>query len=222
MTSSIRTYVCEDDHRLRAHLCRLLEAAPDIDLAGNASSAEEAEAALTLALTKEPGAVDVLLLDLELPGMDGITLCGRLPGPPVGPEVLILTTFADADKVFKAVRLGAAGYLVKGVPADKLLAAVREVAEGGTVIEPRLAKRFWNLFDASRGQQGADSLGLTEDEITVLNLVARGLTNPEVGHTLGTTRRRVKGHLESVYRKLGVTSRVEAVLKATAAGLVDL
>jgi DNA-binding NarL/FixJ family response regulator len=136
--------------------------------------------------------------------------------------VLILTTFADADKVLEAMRRGAAGYLVKGVGADRLLAAVREVAAGGTVIEPRLARRFWNLFEASRGHADPDALGLSDDEVTVLNLVARGLTNPEVGHTLGTTRRRVKAHLESIYVKLAVSSRVEAVLKATAAGLVEL
>ncbi len=216
MSAATRTFVCEDDHRLRAHLCRLLDRDPAIHRVGDAPCAEDAEPHLG------SGDVDVLLLDLELPGMDGLALLERLPGPPKGPEVLILTTFADADKVLEAMRRGAAGYLVKGVPSDKLLAAVKEVAAGGTVIEPRLAKRFWNLFEAGKGRADPDALGLNEDEVAVLNLVARGLTNPEVGHTLGTTRRRVKGHLESIYRKLGVSSRVEAVLKATAAGLVEL
>lgn len=216
MSGSVRTFVCEDDHRLRAHLCRLLDRDRSIHRVGEASSAEEAEPRLG------SGMVDVLLLDLELPGMDGLELLARLPCPPQGPEVLILTTFADADKVLEAMRRGAAGYLVKGVSADKLLAALREVAAGGTVIEPQLARRFWNLFESSKGQRDPGSLGLNDDEVTVLNLVARGLTNPEVGHTLGTTRRRVKAHLESIYRKLDVSSRVEAVLKATAAGLVEL
>jgi DNA-binding NarL/FixJ family response regulator len=216
MSEVVRTFVCEDDHRLRAHLCRLLDRDPGMDRVGDAPSAEETQAHLG------SGDVDVLLLDLELPGMDGLELLGRLPGPPRGPEVLILTTFADADKVLEAMRRGAAGYLVKGVPADKLLAAVREVAAGGTVIEPRLARRFWNLFEASKGHRDRDALGLSDDEVDVLNLVARGLTNPEVGQTLGTTRRRIKAHLESIYRKLEVSSRVEAVLKATAAGLVEL
>ncbi len=216
MSNPVRTFVCEDDHRLRVHLCRLLDRDPSFHRVGEAANAEEAEPHLV------SGDVDVLLLDLELPGMDGLALLERLPGPPLGPEVLILTTFADADKVLEAMRQGAAGYLVKGVPADKLLAALREVVAGGTIIEPRLARRFWNLFEASKGRQEPDSLGLSDDEVTVLNLVARGLTNPEVGHTLGTTRRRVKGHLESIYRKLNVSGRVEAVHKATAAGLVEL
>lgn len=216
MSDAVRTFVCEDDHRLRAHLCRLLDRDPAIQRVGDAGSAEDAEPHLGRAM------VDVLLLDLELPGMDGLALLERLPGPPKGPEVLILTTFANAEKVLEAMRRGAAGYLVKGVPAAELLTAVQEVAAGGTIIEPRLARRFWNLFEASKGRRDPDSLGLSEDEVAVLNLVARGLTNPEVGHTLGTTRRRVKGHLESIYRKLAVSSRVEAVLKATAAGLVEL
>lgn len=216
MSSRVRTFVCEDDHRLRAHLCRLLDRAPDIHRVGEAPCAEDAEPHLG------DGQVDVLLLDLELPGMDGLALLERLPGPPRGPEVLILTTFANADKVLEAMRRGAAGYLVKGVPAERLLAAVREVSVGGTVIEPRLAKRFWNLFEASRGHSDPDALGLSDDEVAVLNLVARGLTNPEVGQTLGTTRRRVKTHLEAIYRKLDVSGRVEAVLRATAAGLIDL
>lgn len=216
MSDAVRTFVCEDDHRLRAHLCRLLDRDRSIHRVGDAPTAEEAESHLG------SGDVDVLLLDLELPGMDGLELLQRLPGPPRGPEVLILTTFADADKVLEAMRRGAAGYLVKGVPTDKLLAALRDVAAGGTVIEPRLARRFWNLFEASKGHKDPDSLGLSDEEVAVLNLVARGLTNPEVGHTLGTTRRRVKAHLESVYRKLDVSSRVQAVLKATAAGLIEL
>ena len=213
---NIRAFVCEDDHRLRAQLCRLLERADDFTLVGDAPTAEEALACLTQA------DLDVLLLDLELPGMDGLGLLRRLPGPPKGPEVLILTTFADADKVFQAMRLGAAGYLVKGVGQQVLLTALREITAGGTVIDPRLARRFWNLFEASKGHGDAAHLGLNDDEVTILTLVARGLTNPEVGQTLGTSRRSVKSHLENIYRKLAVTNRVEAVLKAAAVGLIEL
>lgn len=201
---------------MRAHLVRTLAQAPDFQVMGEAPSAELALAALG------PGTCDVLLLDLELPGMDGIALVGRLPPPPAGPEVLILTTFADADRVFEAIRKGAAGYLVKGVDADRLCEALREVAAGGTIIEPRLARRFWNLLEASRGHADPSALGLTTEEVDVLALVARGLTNPEVGATLGTSRRKVKSHLESIYRKLGVAGRVEAVLKASSVGLVTL
>ena len=120
------------------------------------------------------------------------------------------------------MRRGAAGYLVKGVDADRLCEAIREVASGGTVIEPRLARRFWSLFEASRGTTPLHGPGLTVEGREVLTLVARGLTNPEVSATTGQTRRRVKTHLESIYRKLGVAGRVEAVLKATSAGLIQI
>ncbi|MDY0003825.1 MAG: response regulator transcription factor [Polyangia bacterium] len=217
MSTPLRVFVCEDDPRMRAHLVRSLGQDPGLVVVGEAPTAELALEAIG------PGSCDVLLLDLELPGMDGISLIGHLPPPPAGPEVLILTTFADADRVFDAIRKGAAGYLVKGVEASRLSEALQEVAAGGTVIEPRLARRFWNLFEASRGHPGdPDSLGLTAEEIEVLTLAARGLTNPEVSLTLGTSRRRVKSHLESIYRKLGVAGRVEAVLKACGAGLITL
>lgn len=244
----VRVFLCEDDARLRRHLARSLESVDHLAVVGQAPTAEAAAEALSAA-RPDPG-VDVLLLDLELPGMDGLALLAQLPPPPDGPEVLILTTYADADRVFEAMRRGAAGYLVKGVGRDRLAEAIGEVASGGTVIEPRLARRFWNLFEASRGHlpsaegnagtpggaggaggagtsgdagdAGDAGLGLTEEEVEVLGLVARGLTNPEVGSVLGTSRRRVKRHLEAVYRKLGVSGRVEAVIRVTAAGLIEL
>jgi DNA-binding NarL/FixJ family response regulator len=100
--------------------------------------------------------------------------------------------------------------------------AVRDVHAGGTVIDPSLARRFWNLFRSQEGHVPADPYGLTPDEVEVLALVGRGLTNPEVGRAIGRTRRAVKFDLERIYRKLGVTSRVDAVVKAVAAGLVKL
>lgn len=216
MTEVLRIFLCEDDPRTRAHLARVIGQTSDLVVVGEASTAEVAMESLSA------GGVDVLLLDLELPGMDGITLLGHLPPPPTGPEVLILTTYAKEERVFLAMRQGAAGYLVKGMDGERLCAALREVASGGTVIEPRLARRFWSLFEASRGRQQLQGPDLTTEEIEVLTLVARGLTNPEVGATLGQTRRRVKAHLEAIYRKLGVSGRVEAVLKASGAGLIQL
>jgi DNA-binding NarL/FixJ family response regulator len=211
----IRVMLCEDDDRLRAQLVRLLTGAPSLVVVGEASSAEEALAAL-------PGLhPDLLLLDLELPGMSGQGLVRQLAPPPAGPEVLILTSYADADQVFQTIRAGAAGYLVKGVSRARLLDAIEEVISGGVVIEPRLARRFWNLFEANRGASGGGATVLGAAELEVLALVARGLTNPEVGRALGTTRRSVKTQLESIYHKLGVSGRVEAVLKATAAGWIN-
>jgi len=164
---------------------------------------------------------DLLLLDLELPGMDGIQVIERLLPVCPGLEILVLTSFADEGKVFEAMRAGAAGYLVKGIAPGRLRAAIGEVLQGGTVIEARLAKRFWNYFASVKGH-GGQSYGLTAEELEVLTLVGRGLSNPEAADALGRTRRAIKTHLERIYRKLEVSGRVEATVKALSAGLIDL
>jgi DNA-binding NarL/FixJ family response regulator len=217
MAQDIRIFICEDDNRTRAGLRKVLSSTFGFTVAGEAPTAEEALLALQAGV-----AVDLLLLDLEMPGMGGMDLLEYVKPPPEGPEVLILTTFSDADRVFTAIRKGAAGYLVKGGTTARLTDAIREVCAGGTVIEPRLAKRFWNLFEASVGDAGRDPYGLTPDELEVLHFLARGLTNPELGSVLKSSRRTIKLILEGLYKKMGVKSRVEAVVNAVKAGLVKL
>ena len=212
-----RVFCCEDDPRTRALLTKILSKAPGLTLVGEAPAAEEVIRALDDGL-----GVDVLLLDLELPGMQGLELVEHLPPPPKGPEILILTSFNDENRVFRAMKSGAAGYLVKGVGTARLLSAVNEVALGGTVIEPRLARRFWNLFQASVGHAPSDPFGLDEDELQVLSLLAKGLTNPEMGDLLHQGRRKIKLILERLYEKMQVKSRVEAVVAGFKAGLLDL
>ena len=213
----VRIQVCEDDPRFRTLLCKILARAEDFELVGESASGEEVCQQI-LAATEPP---DLLLLDLELPGMGGIDVVRALV--PVLPalEILILTTFADENRVFEAMRAGAAGYLVKGIAPRQLEVAIREVMAGGSVIEPRLAKRFWNLFSASRGQRPED-FGMTREELEVLTLVARGLSNPEAARVLGESTRAVKATLQSIYRKLGVSGRVEATVTALQAGLITI
>jgi DNA-binding NarL/FixJ family response regulator len=213
----IRIQVCEDDPRFRALLCRILTGVEGFTLAGEAASGEE----VCRQLVGASDPPDLLLLDLELPGMSGIDVVRALTPALPGLEILILTTFADENRVFEAMRAGAAGYLVKGIAPRQLEAAIREVMAGGAVIEPRLARRFWNLFSASRGQS-SDSRGLTPEELEVLTLVARGLSNPEAARVLGESTRAVKTTLQSIYRKLGVSGRVEATVAALQAGLISL
>jgi two-component system response regulator DegU len=211
---AIRVLVCEDDPRVRAGLERTL-AAGGRTVIGAVGTGEEACAQVAAA------APDVLLLDIELPGMSGLEVVARLGGRTPA-EILVLTTFEDERKVYQAICDGAAGYLTKRNAATRLVTAVRDVHAGGTVIDPALARRFWNFFRSQEGRAPVDPYGLTDDEREVLTLVGRGLTNPEVGRAVGRTRRAVKVDLERIFRKLGVRNRVDAVVKAVAAGLVQL
>ena len=211
----IRVLLCEDDPRFRRLLGKVLGAVADFSVVGQATTGEEA---LELALAQRP---DLLLLDLELPGMSGIDVIGALCPALPGLEVLVLTSFADETRVYDAVQLGAAGYLVKGIAPRQLEAAIREVVAGGTVIDPQLARRFWNYFASVQGHS-EESYGLTAEELDVLTLVARGLSNPDAARALGASRREIKSHLESIYRKLGVAGRVEAAVAALQAGLISL
>jgi NarL family two-component system response regulator LiaR len=210
----LRVIVCEDDRRFRQGLVKLLHALGDFRV----REAADGESACEVARTQP---VDLVLLDLELPGMDGIEVVRQLRQRRISTEIIILTTFADEQRLFEAMRAGAAGYLVKGISGERLRKAIDEVMAGGVVLDTQLARRFWNHFAASAGQTRAD-YGLTPEEIETLQLVARGLSTPEVASALGSTTRGIKAHLESIYRRMQVHSRVEAVVKALQAGVLRL
>jgi DNA-binding NarL/FixJ family response regulator len=221
--------VVEDDPKVRALVVRTITAEPDLRLVSEHATGEDAAEALIhpneLRSSGHPGAaarIDVVVVDLQLPGIDGIEVVRRLGATPPTPERLMLTAFASEEKVFEAIRAGAAGCLLKRDVPGRLPAAIREVAAGGTVIEPRLARRFWNLFESQVGRAPADPWGLTDAERDVLRLVARGLTNREAGGVLGRTPRQVKLELERVFAKMSVTTRVDAVTAALRAGVIEL
>ena len=215
--SATRILICEDDPRFSKLLAKVLNAEEDFQVVGQCPSGEEACRVVRQARARP----DLLLLDLELPGMDGIHVIEDLLPTLPGLEVLVLTSFADETKVFEAMRAGAAGYLVKGIAPGQLKQAIRDVLRGGTVIEARLARRFWSYFASVKGH-GGQTHGLTAEELEVLTLVGTGLSNPEAAAALGSSRRTIKTHLERIYRKLGVSGRVEATVKALAAGLIEL
>lgn len=213
---TLRVAIVEDDPKVRALIGRILVAEADLQLHSEHPTGEDAIQAL-VGVT-----LDVVVVDLQLPGIDGIEVVRRLGAGPRPPERLMLTAFAAEEKVFEAVRAGAAGYLLKRDVPGRLPAAIREVAAGGSVIEPRLARRFWNLFESQVGRAPVDPWALTEAEREVLCLVARGLTNREAGGVLGRTPRQVKLELERLFAKMGVSTRVDAVTAALRAGVIDL
>jgi len=215
LTLPIPVFAVEDSVPTLRALGKLLAAQPTLELVGTAASGEEA---LRLIPTS---AARVVLMDLELPGKSGIETTRELKARRVAADVLVLTSFEDEDHVFEAMRAGASGYVVKGASAQKLTAAIRDVDEGGTVIEPRLARRFWQYFKGVQAPpQPASILSPLESEI--LFAVAKGLSNEEVGSVVHLDRRTVRTHLGHIYDKLGVTGHVAAVVEALRRGLVEL
>ena len=215
MTSPIPVFAVEDSVPTLRALGKLLAAQPELKLVGTAASGEEA-----LRLIPKAGA-RVVLMDLELPGKSGIETTRELKASGVDADVLVLTSFEDEDHVFEAMRAGASGYVVKGASAQKLTSAIRDVAEGGTVIEPRLARRFWQYFKGVQAPPQPASI-LTPLEAEILFAVAKGLSNEEVGSVVHLDRRTIRTHLGHIYAKLGVTGHVAAVVEALRRGLVEL
>jgi DNA-binding NarL/FixJ family response regulator len=216
-----RVYVVEDQPPLLKNLLKVLSTFSEIEVVG---SAQEGEAAADEIVKLKP---HLVLLDLELPGIDGIEVTRRVKRRANEVEILILTSFDDEQKVYEAVQAGASGYLVKRVGPEKIRSAIKEVMDGGTVIEAVIAKRFWNYFNSVKGTPAEpagpqNKWGLSPLEMDVLRYVAKGLSNAEVGHVMTLERRTVRTHLSHIYKKMGVNSHVEAVVLALKAGFVEL
>lgn len=207
-------FVVEDQAPILKALVKLLGSFPELELVGSAMSGEAALDQLSASHAR------VALVDIELPGIDGLELVSKLKAARVDCELVMLTSFVDEEKVFEAMRRGASGYLVKGCPAERLRAAIHTVEAGGTVIEPKLAKAFWAYFKGVQAPRREERL--EADEQGLLELVARGLTNAELAGVLGVPQRNLRTRLQKVYAKLGARSHVEAVVVALRRGLIEL
>ncbi len=214
----VRVYVVEDQPALQKNLLKALSLFPEIEVLG---ASMEGEQGLEQMARLDP---DLVLLDLELPGIDGIEVTRRLKRRGSRTEVLILTSFDDEQKVYEAIQAGASGYLVKRVGPEKIRKAIHDVMEGGTVLEAIIAKRFWNYFQSIQAKptSASNPWNLSPVEFDVLRYVAKGLSNAEVGRVMTLERRTVRTHLGHIYRKMGVNSHVEAVVMALKAGIVEL
>ena len=214
-----RVYVVEDQPVLLKNLIKVLGTFEELELVGTSQDGEEAVEDIVRVRPQ------LVLLDLELPGLNGIQVTQRVKRRAPEVEILILTSFEDEQKVYEAIQAGASGYLVKRVGPEKIRSGIREVMEGGTVLEPIIARKFWNYFQsiqAKPAQKPENPWGLTPTEFDVLRYVAKGLSNAEVGQVMTLERRTVRTHLSHIYRKMGVNSHVDAVVMALRAGVVDL
>ncbi|MEV6635364.1 response regulator transcription factor [Actinoplanes sp. NPDC051470] len=209
--------VVDDQVMVRAGIAAIVDAEDDLTVVGEAA---DGAAALALAAATRP---DVVLMDIRMPGMDGLTATAWLTATDDPPRVLVLTTFHEDPYVYEALRAGAAGFVLKdALPAD-LLAAVRVVAEGEAMLSPAVTRRLIDRFahDTPRAAPEPARLdALTPRERDVLLGVARGLSNAEIGAHLAITVGTVKAHVNAVLGKLGVRDRVQATIVAYDLGLV--
>jgi len=194
-----------DDHQLvRAGLRQLLSSTADVEVVAEASGGAEA---VESASEVRP---DVVLMDLSMPGMDGIEATRRIVEADAAPAVLVLTSFSDRDRVLDALDAGAVGYLLKDAAPEELLRGIRAAARGDSPLDPRVARTV--LDQRSRARPAVE---LTTREREVLSLVATGLANKQIARRLGITEKTVKTHMTSIFSTLGVSDRTQAALWAS-------
>lgn len=213
----IRVIVVDDEPMVCAHLRTILGSAADIEVVDTAQDGAEAVDAV---MRQRP---DVVLMDLRMPGVDGLTAIGRIAALPDAPAVVALTTF-DADTyVIRALRAGAAGFLVKSTPPEDLIGLVRVAADGHTVLSASATRRLLDTStdrQASRERARIRLADLTEREIDVLTCLGEGLSNAQIGQRLYLSEATVKGYVSRMLVKLGCANRSQAGFLAHDAGLV--
>lgn len=216
---TIRVLVCDDQPLVRAGIRTLLSTQPDIEVIGEAIDGEDA---VTTAARILP---DVVLMDVRMPGTDGIAATDRIAHGDDAPRVLVLTTYDQDEYVFNALTAGASGFLLKDARPEDLIHGLRSVAAGDALLAPSVTRRLIDLFAHGRGTERRQAEGrvrqLTDREHEVLLLVAQGQSNAEIAATLHITEHTVKTHVASLLRKLDLRDRVHAVIFAYKSDLID-
>jgi len=211
----IRVFVADDHELVRFAMRTLLEAQGGIEVVGEASDTQGAIEGC------EETRPDVLLLDMRMPGEGGVEVCRRVKETVPETAVLVLTSFDEDDELFGVLSAGAAGYILKDTRPEHVVDAIRSVAAGQSVFDASVASRIISV--RSKGEDAdAESEGLSARELEVLRLMAKGLTNKEIGHALWIGETTVKTHVSHILHKLGQADRTQAVLAAVKLGLVRL
>jgi DNA-binding NarL/FixJ family response regulator len=212
----IRVVLVDDQQLVRAGFRLVLDYQRDLTVVGEAGDGAEA---LRLLRTVE---ADVVVMDLRMPVLDGVAATRRICAAGPSPRVLVLTTFDTDEEAFAALRAGASGFLLKSMPPEELLSAIRVVAAGEAVVAPRVTRRLLDRFAGRLGPDAARTVpaDLTDRETEVLLLVAEGLSNLEIGGRLMVAEATVKTHIGRILAKLNLRDRVQAVVYAYESGLV--
>jgi DNA-binding NarL/FixJ family response regulator len=213
---SIRVLVADDQPLVRSGFRMIIDERPDLELVGEA---EDGDQALSLASELDP---DVILMDIRMPTLDGVEATRRLVAAGSRARILILTTFDLDEYVYAAVNAGASGFLLKDVQPEQLVDAIRVVAAGNSLFGPAATQRLLDRFAPPPSETAASRLDLlTDREREILKLIAQGRSNAELAQQLYLSEATVKTHVSAILRKLAVRDRVQAVISAYEAGLVQ-
>lgn len=214
--NKIRIIIADDHPIVRDGLISILETQDDFEIIGVAENGKE-----TIELISQ-SIPDILLLDLEMPELDGVEVLQNIQKSGEIVNTIVFTAFDTDERIVNAVKSGAKGYLLKGSPREELFEAIREIYNGGTLLQPIITSKL--MEHISGGSEGKDfsNPGLTERELQVLKLIAAGKPNKEIALDLVITERTVKYHVSSIFRKLDATNRTEAVNFAVKRHLIQL
>lgn len=215
MTHPIRVVVADDHGIVRKGIQALLAEEPDIEVVGEAG---DGAVAVAETIRLQP---DILLIDLVMPGIDGVEAIRRISSNLSETKILVLTSFASDDKLFPAIRAGAAGYLLKDSEPEELITAIRRVHDGLVWLSPDIARKVWQEV-AHPAEPIALTQVLSERELRVLQLVARGWSNQQIADELQISEATIRTHVSHILSKLNLDSRTQAALYALRAGLTSL
>ena len=213
MSGPIQILIADDHTLFRDGLRALFGSLPDTVLVGEATTGDEA---VSLAEMLQP---DVVLMDIQMPGLNGIDATRQIVQTSPHMGVVVVTMFEDDDSVFAAMRAGARGYVLKGADQEEMLRVLRAVARGEALFGPAIAVRFASFFRAPAANASDVFPDLTERERELLQLVAQGLNNQEIAAQLTISIKTVRNHVSNIFNKLQVADRVQAVIRAREAGL---
>jgi NarL family two-component system response regulator LiaR len=213
-TDAITVMIVDDHEMVRRGACSYLEAQADISVVAQASSGEEA---VRLAQEFIP---DVVLMDLVMPGMDGVEATRRVKDISPRSQIVILTSFHQDEYIFPALQAGAISYLLKDVKASELVEAIRRAARGEATLHPRIAARVIKTFRSLDPEEATPFIALTEREMEVLKLIAKGYSNDRIAEQLVISMGTVKGHVSNILSKLHLVDRTQAAAYAWQAGIV--
>jgi DNA-binding NarL/FixJ family response regulator len=213
-TAPITVMIVDDHEMVRRGACSYLEAQPDISVVAQAGSGEEA---VRLAQEHIP---DVVLMDLVMPGMDGVEATRKVKNASPRTQIIILTSFHQDEYIFPALQAGAISYLLKDVKAAELLEAIRRAAQGEATLHPKIAARVIKTFRDLENEEASPFTALTEREMEVLKLIAKGYSNEKIAEQLVISLGTVKGHVSNILSKLHLVDRTQAAVYAWQKGVV--